>query len=199
MVLPKLWTKIWTIWAKQSPLLICIYLFTRLVRMTSYKSELCSHYKSHVLQNLSLPFLPALRLWAWLKRALHPRMNPRIVFILIFAAITDTVIDFLDWCWRWREFRMVSTDQWWVLVSGLTQLWDVQRVLSRLLYHVSLWYLDAEMIIACGNPKVWPTDGSTHCTGVSAKDAYASKNGKPGDWEIVATSTAKKFPHSPQN
>ena len=109
--------------------------------MTSYKSELCSHYKSHVLQNLSLPFLPALRLWAWLKRALHPRMNPRIVFILIFAAITDTVIDFLDWCWRWREFRMVSTDQWWVLVSGLTQLWDVQRVLMFFTTKTFNWHL----------------------------------------------------------
>ena len=41
---------------------------------------------------------------------------------------------------------------------------------------------------------------AAHCTGVSVKDAFASKNGKtPGDWEIVATSTAKKFPHSPQN
>ena len=106
--------------------------------MTSYKSELCSHYKSHVLQNLSLPFLPALRLWAWVKRGAlvrpwrsspHHWMNPAIVFILIIAAITDAVIDFLDWSWRWRYFGVVSIDQWWVLVSGLTQLWDIQRVL----------------------------------------------------------------------
>ena len=114
-----------------------IYLFTRLVRMTSYKSELCSHYKSHVLQNLSLPFLPALRLWAWVKRGAlvrpwrsspHHWMNPAIVFILIIAAITDAVIDFLDWSWRWRLFGVVSIDQRWVLVSGLTQVWDIQRV-----------------------------------------------------------------------
>ena len=114
-----------------------IHLFTRLVCITSYKSELCSHYKSHVLQNLSLPFLPALRLWAWVKRGALVRpwrsspphwMNPAIVFILIIAAITDAVIDFLDWSWRWRYFGVVSIDQWWVLVSGLTQVWDIQRV-----------------------------------------------------------------------
>ena len=117
--------------------------------MTSYKSEICSHYKSHVLQNLSLPFLPALRLkaekrWALVRpsrSSLHQRMNPGIVFIIIFTAITDAVIDFLDWSWRWREFRMVSIDQWWVLVSGLTQLWDVQRVLIFLTTETFNWHL----------------------------------------------------------